>query len=72
MKITRAVIDLYRNLSVGKQRFIANLLYSCINMPLMGNVYHWLYSRRISREGSEIRICSNCRELVTSSFSWWR
>ncbi len=50
MMIRKAVIDFYRNLSLGKQRFITGILYGIVNMPVVAHIYHLVYSRRISRK----------------------
>ncbi len=48
--MTRTLINFYRNLSLGKQRFIARILHSLINTPLTGDIYHFIYLCQIKRK----------------------
>jgi radical SAM protein with 4Fe4S-binding SPASM domain len=48
MKIKQAIITFYRSLSLDKQRLISKIFYRVSSLPVISEIYHQIYSRRIN------------------------
>ena len=59
-------INFYRNVNFRTQRTYARILFTVINMPAVGHIYHFIYMRHIKTQSKQfpqkliIETCNYC------------